>query len=289
MKTGSPTGWHWHCLQFHSDVLTAGVFGEESADCHPNKINNKQLNDMKNILKQKKAFTLIELLVVIAIIAILAAMLLPALAAAKRKAQRINCINNLKQVTLSFKMWAGDNSDKYPMQAYGLTAGNNATLCASPNGANPPGIFMCMTNELSTPKILYCPADIMFSGNNPAHYVTNNWPISANGYNLSYFVGVNAAEAYPQMILLGDHNVGAGSQGNPATTAAYGAGNGQLISYANNNPWMAWTPNDVHLRAGNISLADGSAAQTTVGTFQTALLNGTNGPVYPNNYVFGGY
>ena len=65
---------------------------------------------MKRILKKKKAFTLIELLVVIAIIAILAAMLLPVLAAAKRRAQRINCVSNMKQVNLSFRIWENKNN-----------------------------------------------------------------------------------------------------------------------------------------------------------------------------------
>jgi prepilin-type N-terminal cleavage/methylation domain-containing protein len=233
---------------------------------------------MKSILKQKKAFTLIELLVVIAIIAILAAMLLPALAAAKRKAQKINCVNNLKQIGLAFRIWEGDNGDKYPMALGSAQGGAQEFIaCAAQTnparGENVPYLYATMSNELSTPKVVYCPSDSV-------RFVSTGF--SGNGFtvsNLSYMVCGDASDAYPQMIISGDRNIGTastlGTAGN-ATFVAGGAASIGAMSAAGGTFW-AWTSGDLHLKTGNLGLTDGSVQTTTIAAMQTAFNNATNG------------
>jgi hypothetical protein len=200
------------------------------------------------------ALTRVEVMTVIIVLMILAVVLFRGLHSSysdrrdiRSEVQRINCISNLKQIGPAFRLWEGDHTDKYPMQV-SVTNGGAIELVSAGNVA---ACFRVMSNELSTPKILLCPADTR------RVWATNFSTL--NNSNISYFVNPDAVEAYPQMILDGDDNLLV--DGKPVQPGILNLRTGTTI---------AWTK-DRHHGVGNIGMADGSVQQVTTAGLQKAL------------------
>jgi len=179
-----------------------------------------------------------DLLICVVTVLLAVGFLLPMLARSKAKTKRIGWVSNLKQVGLAFRMWSNDQGERFPWQV-STNKGGTMELISSGDAFHH---FLAISNEANTPKIFVCHTDL------PSRMRVVNWEQFANDTNLSYFVGLDASEVFPQTILSGDRNL--------STSTKLLSG---LVLVMSNAP-LTWA-SGLHAPVGNIGLADGSAAQ----------------------------
>ena len=212
--------------------------------------------------QRNRALTLPEVLVVILIVGFLGFIILTFSVPRRHMSAESYCRMNLRQIDLSFRIWEGDNNNKYPM-AISVTNGGAMEWIATNDVA---ACFRVMSNELSTPKILICPADFK-------RIPATNFDNDFNASHISYFIGVDADEAYPQRLLSGDDNfqingdvVGPGVLSlSTNTLLEWGPGR---HGYDPNRHF--WTPRPKHF-VGNLGYADGSVSEDSDSGLQRDL------------------
>ncbi len=238
-------------------------------------LNMNTMNQSKNGSPRGQGFTLIELLVVIAIIAILAALLLPALAAAKQKAYRAACTNNLKQWGLAVNMYAGDNQNQFPDNTTADGAHDVNWMANHLNNTFYPQYLYfnkagsATTGERSAQDVIYCPTDQFHRAYEVANGTTTNLigysylpGRQANGGNYNYtYQGVSLANWMLRTKMNGPYRLAPimadkiQGFGNNPTTVKWSAAIGAVTIATSNHPGSGNVPS-----GANFLYEDGSVS-----------------------------
>jgi hypothetical protein len=213
--------------------------------------------------RELSGLTRIEVLVIVGVLLVLVVLSLPLLPSARDsgKYRRIKCVNNLKNVSISFRIFAIDHGQRFPWQ---LSREEGGTKEDADESSRIWRHFAVMSNELSTPKILFCPADEAGLKRKEANAWSNsssNPPAAKLTYfesnrNLSYFVGARADSSNPVGWLAGDRNI----TNPPPERLEYGLAR---IGILGTNTTTAGWDHHIHRNAGNIVSDDGTVQQMT--------------------------
>ena len=212
------------------------------------------------------AFTRVELCACLTAVALLALLTLPALASAQSRGHVAQCLNNLRLMGRAVQMWASDFQGQAPWRTREQEGGLLPASGTRPGNAWSDLAFL--SNQLVTPRILACPADVDavvamdFTFNPSGGYLSTGF----RNFATSYMVNMDSYAEYPGGFLFGDRNVRMNSGASSCS-----AGINNALSF-NTGPGSdnGWT-NRLHGVSGNIVVFDGSVSQTTTEQLAAAM------------------
>lgn len=222
--------------------------------CMPHHQPRMKPRDISQPCARRHAFTRVELLACVAALALLAALALPALATTSSRSHVVQCLNNLRLVGRGVQMWAAEHTDQVPWRTAGSQGGE---YTGSLRLGIAWGEFALLSNQLATPRILACPADVgvnvASAWTGPDTYTAIQFRANAT----SYFLNLHTLSELPLAPLCGDRNIRTFASGPCGLTSV-----NNVASVDSLDPNLGWT-NAVHGLAGNIVTMDGSAVTTT--------------------------